>query len=429
MPELRGLLESALDASPQIISARLSLESTKASYIVSRAARLPYLSAGGSYDSASRRTTEPEPGPVTRSDSFSYNARVSMPLFHWGAIKRQTEISKLEVLFQEVNIAAAYQALAVSVRRQYLALVYQQMALRNARYTSKMADDYLALQKSKLEAGTLPAGAILTPELAAVEAKLVYEQAVEAQRFAAESLARLCGVAQIDLERLPQTMPEQKLSESVLTRYFNELAEATDLSKTAQAIQSEIRLEQDDLRYKIARANLLPKFGLGASYGVGNTTGVANNVVTVSATEDTSYGVSASWLIFDGLATRGQKLSILASKRLNERALKTYLEETQAELVNLEKQIEHATRRTELAQRRYDLARDAVRLTQDNFDAGVASQNAVTGVTSNAYQAELILADARQTELNLWTQYISTAGLDPVLENFSVINERISHGR
>ena len=407
---------------------RLEIERSRANYITSRAAMLPSLRADGSYSNKTSRVKDSD-APASESNGIYYSAGAGQPIFHWGAIKRQTDIAKLEILFQELNLAEAYQQLAVLIRRQYLGLIYQQMAVRNLRYASEMADDYLKLQESKLEAGTLPAGSIITPRISAMEARLSVEQGVEAQRYAAETLARLCGVKRIVVEELPETIPAQKFSDEVRGEYMAELAAETELSNTPQALFTQLRLDQDDLRYKIARTNLLPKIGISANYGLDNTTSVNGDSVVQQATTSFSYGVSVSWAIFDGLSTRGQKLSILASKRVNERTLKTYLEDTAAALTNLERQIEFAGQATNLAQMRYDLADDAVRLTRDNFKAGVASRNAVSGVTNNAYVAELALANARQNELMLWTQYISTAGLDPVLEQFPVIKERISHGR
>lgn len=428
LPELKMLLESAMQASPQMISSRLGVETSEANYISSRAARLPSLGASGSYTS-SRSGVEDSLQPPTVSDGFYYSASIYQPVFHWGAIKRQTEISNLEISFQALNVAEGYRLLAVAIRRQYLGLIYQQMALRNARFASELADEYLNLQLSKLEAGTLPAGAIVTPKIGALEAKLVVDQAEEAQRFAARTLARLCGVEAIDYENLPEAVPVQTFSDSVRADYIAELASTTDLENTPGALISQLRIEQDKLRYKIVRANLLPKLGLSGSYGIGNNTSVVGDIVVQAATETLSYGLTISWTIFDGLSTRGQKLSALATRRMNEQALRTYLDQTQDRLDNLEKQIGHAARATELAQMRYDLAREAVRLTKDNFDAGVASRNAVSGVTNNAFVAELALSAARQNELMLWTDYISTAGLDPVMDQFPILQERINHGR
>ena len=145
---------------------------------------------------------------------------------------------------------------------------------------------------------------------------------------------------------------------------------------------------------------------------------MVGNFVAQTAVDSFSYGASVTWSIFDGLSTRGQRLSALAARRVNERARDQAIERIEGRLGSLERQIAFAGTRTELAQRRYDLARDGVRLTQQNFEAGIASRNAVNGVTNLAYQAELALVDARRNELNLWADFVSTAGLDPVLERF-----------
>lgn len=417
LPELDRLLDTAMRQSPQMITAALVTEQVRANYIVSRAMRLPAVSASGSY-AVSESKVQDSDSPRSESDGIFYSAGISLPLFHWGALKWQTDIARLEILFQEINTVEAFRVLAQTVRSQYLALIYQNLLLRNSRFARDQAVEFLELQEDKLASGTLPAGAIIEPRIRAQEAQLYTDEVTENLRYAAESLAMLCGAPPLDLANLPTEVPAQTFAASVRGTYIAELAGEVDVEDTAELRSNALRLRQDRLRYRIIRTNRLPKVGLSGSYGVSNTNSVVGDFVAQTAIDSFSYGVSVSWSIFDGLSTRGQRLSALAARRVTERAREQAIERIEGRLGSLERQIEFAGMRAELAQRRYDLARDGVRLTEQNFEAGIASRNAVNGVTNLAYQAELALADARRNELNLWADYISTAGLDPVLERF-----------
>lgn len=417
LPELARLLDAALSQSPQMLTAALAVEQAEANYVVTRAPRLPAVSAGGSY-AVSGSKVKDSLVPRSEADGLFYSASFSQPVFHWGALKWQADVARLEILFQEINTAEAFRMLAQTIRAQYLALIYQSLLVRNSRFVRDQAVEFLELQEARVAAGTLPAGAISDPRLRAEEAQVALDEVVEGLRFAAESLARLCGAPPIDLDRLPTEIPGQRYDTTVRAAYLAELARATDLEDTAELRLNALRIEQDRLRYRIARTTTLPKLSLIGSYNVFNVNTVVGEFVTQTAVDSFSYGLSVSWPLFDGLSGRGQRLSALAARRISERARDAMLDRLSGRLGTLERQIAFAGQRAELAQRRYDLARAGVRLTEQNFEAGVASRNAVNGVTNLAYQAELVLLDARRNELNLWVDYVSTAGLDPVLARF-----------
>ena len=417
LPELDRLLETALRQSPRMITAALITEQVRANYLVSRAVRLPAISANATY-AISESKVQDTAAPRSESDGLYYSAGFSLPLFHWGALKWQTDIARLEILFQEINTGEAFRVLAQTIRTQYLALIYQNLLERNSRFALDQAVEFLELQEAKLASGTLPASAIIEPRLRVQEAQLNRDAVAENLRYAAEGLALLCGAPPINLGDLPTEVPGQTFAAAVRGAYLTELAGQTAIEDTAELRSNELRLRQDRLRYRIIRTNTLPKIGLSGSYGVSNINSVVGKFVAQTAVDTFSYGALVTWSIFDGLSTRGQRLSALAARRVNERARDQAIERIEGRLGSLERQIAFAGTRTELAQRRYDLARDGVRLTQQNFEAGIASRNAVNGVTNLAYQAELALVDARRNELNLWADFVSTAGLDPVLERF-----------
>ena len=182
-------------------------------------------------------------------------------------------------------------------------------------------------------------------------------------------------------------------------------------------------IEQAQMRYRIARVRLLPKFSLSASYNQSNYSQIerlatGDRVVQTELTS-TVYGITGFWTLFDGLATRGAKLSALAAKRLAERSLDTYLESTSESIRLLEKQIGFSGRMMDLTDTRRQLAFAAVKKVSDDVRSGVSPQATLDKFTAEAYDSELASLSAQAEFLSHWSEYVSLLGVDPVLANIS----------
>ena len=66
---------------------------------------------------------------------------------------------------------------------------------------------------------------------------------------------------------------------------------------------------------------LLPKVYASAGISQNNQTNASSTQVTQTALTTENYYLNASWTLFDGLATRGQKLQALSYLRYYQRQL------------------------------------------------------------------------------------------------------------
>jgi outer membrane protein TolC len=417
LPELREILVRAASQAPNMQAANIESARLEASYITSRSVLLPGVHGSASYNWS---TSEVKDMPLSesKSDGLFYSFGASQPIFHWGALKAQTDISKLEVLIGEQDTAETYRTMALTLRSQYLTLILKKLALRNQQFAQKVAEDFLAVQEERLRNRSISEGAIHGPRLNAEEAR--YYTMVTEQDFdsSVRVFARLAGQPEFNQNRVPDLLPRPEFSGEVLSAYFRQLSSEV-IRDMPLADRYELRILQEEKRYHIERTRLLPKFSANVSYGVSNITNASPTTVSQTAVVSTSASIGASWTLFDGLASRGGKLAALAAKRLNERYLDTYLESTMHELRSLQGNIEATGKLMDIRQRQLDLAWSAVQQAKQDLQLGRASQPDVDNITNNAYRAEVQTANARSAFLNAWAQYVSLVGADPMMEHVS----------
>jgi outer membrane protein TolC len=178
-----------------------------------------------------------------------------------------------------------------------------------------------------------------------------------------------------------------------------------------------MQLRQADLNYRIARTGIYPKFSLSTGYGLNFNTDVSSGTVRQTQINQYNYGVSMNWTIFDGFATRGSKLSALASKRATERQYQNYVD-TMTETVQVAReQLEFSARALALAEQRLGFARSGAQRTEEDFKAGLVSQAALDVANSNLLSANAAIIIARADYLNRWADFVSQTGVDPVISN------------
>lgn len=416
-PELKVILEQAMTQSPAMLQSNLDFAQARAARYAGSASLYPNLSSSVSY---SMNTSSPSEstGVTSQADGIYYSLNVYQPIFHWGTLKAQADISKIGVKIAEKNYSEAYRSLALNIRAQFLSLTVLKMRLQNSGFALKVAEDILKLNRNRLEKGTVSAGEIIPLELAVDDAKLALEQAAMDFDNALKVLAQTAGLQSLDADVIPDEIPVAPLryEETVLDNnaagFISHGVENTD---AAQRLTWGI--EQSKLSYKIQKYRLFPKLGFSASISQANSTYATPTAVTQAGLYSESINLTVSWNIFDGFATKGGKLSALASKRTSERALANYLQTTKLQAERQQKQLMLAYRAMRIAEVRRDLALGAVKKAKEDMGRGFASQSEVDQVTVNL-NSQLLAATFNRVEfLNRAAEFYSLIGMDPALEN------------
>jgi outer membrane protein TolC len=413
LPQLRTLLKTAVERSPTAISANIGVASAEAQKYMQAAALWPQISAGLSYQDNRQSVAQ---GVYSSISGFYYNTNLNQPLFQWRALKNQADIAALGKRIAERNYAEAYRQLAVTLRIQYMGLVGKKMTLRNARYADKMAKEALATEQAKVDSGAASDAELLGYKLAVEQSSLDADRSADDFAYAKRVFARLVGLDSLDdgaiADAVPHPVFSEALADTVLTGFVGSGIEST--------FQSEVyamRIRQQELNYDIAKVRLLPKLSAAASYNY-------NPQIAVGARSVQQYGVSsedlsltANWSIFDGFATRGNKLNAQAAKRAIEREKQTYVDSTIDAISEQRHQLGFAARAMALAEVRANLAESGVKKLNEDVKLGYASPVSVENSTLNFYNQELGAVGARADLLGRWSDFVSTAGIDPAVAN------------
>jgi outer membrane protein TolC len=411
LPGLRALLKTAVERSPNTITASINVALSDASRIGADAILYPQLNASTDYAS----NTQSSSTNTNTQSGFFYSAGVSQPIFQFGALRDSAKIGQIGLKIAERQYADAYRTLAVSIREQYMALIYKKMIMRNMEFSLKISQESLAAEQARFDSGSSSEAALGTAKMSVEQHQLDADKAEEEYLYGKRVFTRLVGIDDLDDESIPVDLPHPdysaSLADAVLAGFVGDGVESTFQSQVYQ-----MYITQQDLSYSIAKVRLLPKISAGASIAKQNiVTGAASQV----GSQSENYNVAASWAIFDGFATRSAKRLALENKRMYERQRKTYIDTTLDSMTYMRHQLGFSSRAMSIAEVQYNLIEAGVkRLSQDKV-LGYASQATIDTGVLDLFADTSQRADARSDYLDRWTEFVSLAGVDPALDNIS----------
>ena len=413
LPGLQPLLKEAVERSPNTISASISLAQAEAGRYSAAASLWPQASLSADYAVARESVTN---GVPNTSKGLLYNASLSQSVFQWGAYRNSKIIGDLSAKIAERQFAEAYRTLAVIIREQYLGLIGKKIQMRNAQFALKITQESMAAQQARFEAGAASQADLGNFRMSVDEAQLAADRAADDFAYTKRVFTRLVGIDDLPDDTIPLMVPHPEysatLADTVLTGFVGEGIESTFQNQVYQ-----MYLKQQDLTYSIAKVRLLPKVNAAAGYGYSYATTVSAGSVSQYGLTAETYSVAASWNIFDGFATRGAKLSALASKRQYERLRQSYVDTTIDSITDMRRQIGFSSRAMSLSEAHHALIDSQVRQLNQELGLGYASQATIDSGVLNLYATEFNMAYARSDYLNHWTEFISLAGVDPALAN------------
>lgn len=414
-PDLKRILQAALQQSPQMIFKNIELAQSEANRATMRAQLLPNIGTGASYytsDAAVSSNTSAK----SRASGLSYSAAISQPVFRWGTLMAQYEASKIQLAITQRNYREAYRQLALSIRNQYVGLIARKITWRNAEATRARAEFNLSLEENKLQYGRISQSDILAPRLELEEARLRVDRAAEDLAVAKRSFGRLTGQPELSDASIPDQVPELPYDSAAATARANAyLNQGWEQAPAIITAREWVRVAE--LNYKLAKYRLYPMFSFGGGVSQSNSTSVDSGTVTQSGVVSQSISLSASWSIFDGGATKAAKISARANQRYYERLLQNQTDTLLDQVRGMEKQISFSHRAMLLAQTRYTQAESAAHQRKEELQQGLASQLTLDAALAVQESYALYLVNQRLDFLSRWSEFVSTVDSDPVLQN------------
>lgn len=413
-PELKEILRASLQQAPQMMLKNIELAQSEAGRMTAVAQMLPSIGTAVSYN-VSDAAVSSNTSAKSRSSGVYYSAYLNQPVYRWGTLQAQAEAAKIQLHITQRNFAEAYRQLALSIRNQYLGLVAKKIAWSNAEAARERAAYSLSLEEAKLQYGRISQSDIIAPRLEMEEARLRADRAAEDLLMAKRYFARLTGLPELTDESIPAQIPtvayDAATTSSMARAFLSQSWENNPLILTARDW-----VKVAELNYKVAKYRLYPMFTFGASIAQANSTSASESTVSQVGVLSKYFGVSASWTIFDGRATKAAQISARANQRYYERLLQNQTDTVLDQVRSLEKQLGFSHRAVQLAETRNTQAESAVRQRQDEAQQGLASQVAVDAALAAQDTYRLYLLNQRLDFLSRWSEFVSTVDTDPALQ-------------
>jgi outer membrane protein TolC len=414
LPQLKPILTNAL-RSPDLVAREFERLLQEVRVDEARAQRLPQVGGNFNYG-LTQSATKSNNSHQDRSTGFYYGFGANQALFHWRALKNQQDAARLALLATEKNYAQYYRAISTTIRKAYLALIVEKANLRQRRASVELVRRDVDIAEAKFSSGTISAGLREGERLRLRENEFDLRRAEAEFETNRRRFARLAVMGELPEDAVPDELPRPNHSEPRTT-----LMMATVLKENARGTLEfeywDLRVREAELGQKIAATRLLPKFGAAANYSLRNNVTVNGNTINQEAVTEQSIGLSGSWAIFDGFATRAAKQQALLNKRSLEHQKTMRIEELLESAQTLARKLKFDAEQLEFVATRKGIAEDSQSLAAEQAKLGNVAGNVVDQARIAVMFADAKNFEARAAYLGDWCDFVGVAGDDPVLNN------------
>lgn len=353
-PELRQLVELALENNRDLRTAALNVQRARALYRIEQSAQLPSVdvTASGNHQGLSASQT----GTGSRATSHGYSAGLGFAAYEldlFGRVSNLEEQALQQYFATEQGRRASRLSLIANVSDAYLQWTADRNLLNLAKETLHSQQEAYGLQKQRYERGILSELELTQVQTQVDAAKVEVARLNAAVTRDASALALLLGT------QVPQaSMPTEPLHQ---TDWFSPVSAGLSsevLLHRPDVIQAEHQLRAANANIGVARAAFFPRISLTA--GIGSASGDLSDLFSGSA---------QTWQFIPSL-----NLPIFNSGR-NKANLKVAEVDQQISQANYEKTIQAAFR--EVA----DSLSDALHLSEQ-----LQAQRSLTKATAHTYE-------------------------------------------
>jgi outer membrane protein TolC len=422
-PELDGILKSAVQQSPTMLSRALDLEIAEAARIQARSNLLPSVTAGISYYKSNDTTeylySSDHPG-TNSSNSYlvtktPYNLILSQPVYYWGQRRNLDRIGAIQQQIAKGQYRDGYRQLAQELRASYMRLILQKLSLQRAKFYQQYAAGQLKQQEDRLLKKEISEAQIFMPRISADQAQIALERAEYDYTTAKATLGRLAGAGTISESVVPDSVPLPTYASSSVDQLLaGFLAQKDPVTTEAQVLRDQIKIE--NLNYANAKTRLRPT--INATFGL--TKDQQNNLYGQGLDYSVASiygGFSLNWTIFDGFSSRAVVRSTLASRRRLENTYSQVTERLAQDAQTQVKLINFSARNMAIAERMLESSTGSLRTAREEFNRGVKSDAEISQIQIYLFDSQINAANARIDFLLKVGDFLGTITQDPVLDN------------
>ena len=397
--QLRTLIRTALQQNYDLRIAASRVLEAQAQLGITRADQFPTLTAGAAI--AGSRTPQSRFLPAFATSTGQVNASAIWELDFWGKFRRATEAARANLFASEWARQEVVSTLVANVASAYFQLRALDLQLEISKRTLDSRKESLRLTRLLADGGSTSLLDVRQAEqlvfTAGAEIPALEQQIEQQENF----LSILLGQNPGDVPR-GQTLTEQRQPPEVPPGLPSEL-----LERRPDIRQAEEQLIAANAEIGVARAAYFPQISLSGTGGFQSS--ALSNLFTGPAGA-WNFGASLTQPIF----TAGRLRSgVRLAEARQQTALLVYQQSIQSAFRSVSDALMayHKTREFRIQEEfLFQSAQDAARLSRLRYTGGVTGYLEVLTNETNAFSAELALAQARQNELLALVQLYAALG-------------------
>ncbi len=385
---LDDCLSIARRQNPDVLIAAKQWEQARAQVTTARGAALPSVRADGYYQRRERDLATTGGLNQNRLDDYNLNLLASQNFYSSGAVRARIAAAKLGVEIARQQWRAARDAAALAVRLSFYQVLAAQESLGVRSESLRLLEAQVRDQDERLRAGTVSSLNVSRAQVALASERPSFFQAENELVTARLALAQAMGEPLAAGRAAPDFRVRGGLDGAVASTGLEDcLRRARANRPEIQARQLEIEVQE---RLVIAdKAGNRPQLSGYAGYQRFSQNDPGTKVDSFGGFV---AGVRFDWTLFDGLATPGRVRATTARASAARQALRAAELAVETEVRTALELLRQADATVASQGRTIGLSREALRLSLDNFGAGLATQ-------LDILQAQVDLTRTRVIEL------------------------------
>ena len=313
--------------------------------------------------------------PPPAVDNWDLRVSLQYPLFTGGRLEAQIALAEASVRGAEATLQRTVQQVLFQVKQAYYQLLLAEATRKAAERILAQAEENVRVARVRVQAGVAPQFDALQAEVHLANARQGVVRAHNGVILARQTLAALLNLP-LDTPLEPQEelaiIPVTSTLEELVSRALRERPELAELSARRAAAEAGLEL---------AKSGARPNLALQGAYSVGGT-----SPTSLSANWSVTLAVTLN--LFDGGLTRARIRE--AEERLRQLQV---AESQQRQAIELEVRqsylmVQSALAELEASGKAVEQAREALRIANVRYQAGVSPQLEVISSQAALAQAE-----------------------------------------
>lgn len=361
----------------EIAIARKQIQAARGGFVEARSGYLPSLVSTGLYDKR-----EHQEDTRLRDEDYNVTLRLQQNVYTGGAVPSQVAIARLNIEKQDYLFQEVVNRVAMDIRVAFYELLLNRAKIRVREDSVRVLEEELKTQQERLKAGTV---GTLNVERAQVALANERPELFNAQTELKNSYLRLA-----ELMGMNVTAGVPSFEAAGQLEYRQRYVDLNECLARADATRPEIKARQKDIeiedkQYALDQSELRPKIGVFSAYEVYNE---RDPDVGKEFNHGYLVGITGTWHVFDGFATKGRLQATRARHDAAVEALEATRRRIASEVRSVFFDLEQADRVLESETKNVQTANDSLQIAKANLAAGLGTQLDILQAASDVTRSQ-----------------------------------------